>query len=204
MRELLLGGNDEENELLPEGWGQSVDKTGEMEITFTPGLSGVKDAVSGDETTLQQYLRKQKEKRKKRKTDKVDKKSEDKELSAADGDDFFEENSEEKGEAAAKKQNRKSRKAKSPPPERVESSTAELELILASDKPSNEPKHFDMRSVLKAEKTGKKNRKKPKKTKTGSLEEDEAQEHFAIDVKDDRFKALHDDPTFAIDPTNPQ
>jgi len=37
-----LGGNDDDNELLPEGGARTSTKPEKWEITFTPGLSGVK------------------------------------------------------------------------------------------------------------------------------------------------------------------
>jgi len=211
LRALLLSGNDD-NELLPEGWGQDVDKAGEMEITFTPGLSGSKDVdAGGEETTLERYLRKQKEKRKKKKTERVEKnpKGQDKDA-GGDNDEFFGEDSDEEEDVAGpsikNKGKGKAKESKPPAPKRVESTPAELELLLASDKPSDEPKHFDMRSVVKAEKAGskKRGRKDKNKNKGAGPEDDETQEGFAINVKDDRFKALHEDHTFAIDPTNPQ
>ena len=51
-------------------------------------------------------------------------------------------------------------------------------------------------------------KRKGKKGKKDATREDgeanELQEDFAINVKDDRFKAVLDDHTFAIDPSNPQ
>ena len=48
-------------------------------------------------------------------------------------------------------------------------------------------------------------KKKGKKAKRGPDDgENELQEDFSIDVKDDRFKAVLEDHTFAIDPSNPQ
>ena len=87
---------------------------------------------------------------------------------------------------------------------RVESTAEELALLAASDNPNGEVKHFDMKAVLRAEKKkGKK--KKGKKGKNGADDGDnELQEDFSIDVKDDRFKAVLEDHTFAIDPSNPQ
>jgi hypothetical protein len=34
--------------------------------------------------------------------------------------------------------------------------------------------------------------------------DDDIQDEFVIDVKDDWFKAIHEDHRFAIDPSNPQ
>ena len=209
MRALLLGGNDDDNELLPEGWGQDVDTAGEVEITFTPGLSGSKGADDAEEeTTLQQYLRKQKERRKRKKVDKVGKKSEGQDKDAGGGDGFFGEDSEDEEEAAVSHTKAKVKSGVDKPSAsgHVESTPAELALLLSSAEPSREPKHFDMRSVAKAEKAGpKKRRGKDKKQNRGvDPDEDETQEGFAINVKDDRFKALHEDHNFAIDPSNPR
>ena len=89
-------------------------------------------------------------------------------------------------------------------PARVESTAEELALLAAADNPHGEVKHFDMKAVLRAEKRGGK-RKKGKKGKKGADDgENELQEDFSIDVKDDRFKAVLEDHTFAIDPTNPR
>jgi len=57
-----------------------------------------------------------------------------------------------------------------------------------------------MKAVVRAEK---KRGRKGKKNKQAS-ELEELQEDFSVNVKDDRFKALHEDYTFAIDPSNPQ
>ena len=62
-----------------------------------------------------------------------------------------------------------------------------------------------MKAALKAEKTkGKKRKGKKGKKGEDDDQELELQEDFSIDVKDERFKALHEDHTFAIDPSNPQ
>ncbi|KAI6029460.1 hypothetical protein BKA83DRAFT_110229 [Pisolithus microcarpus] len=49
-----------------------------------------------------------------------------------------------------------------------------------------------------------KTRKKRHNANKEHEDDSEAEEDFSIDVKDDRFKALHDDHQFAIDPSNPQ
>ena len=48
-----------------------------------------------------------------------------------------------------------------------------------------------------------KGKKKGRKGK-GDVDTNETQEDFILDVKDERFKALHEDHQFAIDPSNPQ
>lgn len=56
--------------------------------------------------------------------------------------------------------------------------------------------------MLKAEKKIRRKNKGPKKP--GEEDDNELQEDFLIDVKDARFKALHEDHQYAIDPSNPQ
>jgi hypothetical protein len=199
LRALLLsgGGND-----LPEGWAGS--KTGDidtddvhvdMEVTFRPALSGGNDE---DETTIGKYQRKMREKRKKRKQELKDKSNE-----KQPADDFFahsegEEDSDESsrgGKRAARgEQGNKARKP---------STKEELSLLVAPDELDSGPKHFDMAAIIKAEKNERKKRKGRRK-KTGGDDENELRDDFAIDVKDERFRALHEDHVFAIDPSNPQ
>ena len=202
MRALLLsgGGND-----LPEGWAGS--KTGDintddghvdMEVTFRPALSRGNDE---DETTIGKYQRKMREKRKKRKQELKDKSKE-----KQPADDFFaqsegEEDSDESPRAARRvargergEQGNKARKL---------STKEELSLLVAPDELDSGPKHFDMAAIIKAEKNKRKKREGRRK-KTGGYDENELQDDFSIDVKDERFKALHEDHVFAIDPSNPQ
>ena len=203
LRALLLGGNDE---VIPEGW----DDNGavgdvDMEITFTPGLSDKKDKE--DETTLERYQRKMKEKRKKKKEEVMGNKR------GGEGkleDDFFEQASDEEtidedcdGDRYSKSQPRKKEKSVDHKDSslRPEVTAEELALLVASDNPNAEPKHFNIKSVIKAEKQMR--RKKGRKAK-GDVELNETQEDFVLNVKDERFKALHEDHQFAIDPSNPQ
>jgi hypothetical protein len=179
LRALLLGNGGDD---LPEGWGRDEgERKGDvdMEITFMPGLSKVK--ATEDETTLEKYQTKMKEKRKKRK-----------------------EEVKEKGSMAPRAK-RTDEEAEEHSPESLSrplTTPEELNLLVASDNPNAEPKHFNLKSVLKAEKS-KGMRTKGKGRKIGK-DDDELQENFSIDVKDDRFKALHEDHTFAIDPSNPR
>ncbi|PIL31880.1 hypothetical protein GSI_06584 [Ganoderma sinense ZZ0214-1] len=222
LRALLLGGGDD---AMPEGWGTGTGKDEGnvgMEITFTPGLSA--GTGGKDETTLEKYQRKMKDKKKKRKEDVLGRRQErDKERVEGNSakndldDDFFGGDSDEesahevKVEAQrGKKGTHKDKKGKGKgkgdgeedDPGRVESTAEELALLAASDNPNGEVKHFDMKAVLRAEKRG--GKKKGKKgRKSADDGENELQEDFVIDVKDDRFKAVMEDHTFAIDPTNP-
>lgn len=186
LRAMLLGGQDD----LPEGWARDDDDDTrgdvDMEVTFTPGLTGPTE--DRDETTLKKYQRKMREKKKQRKEglkEKGDTKGDDPE------DEFFE------VDAAALPRNVKREKT-TKAPERVVSTPQELSLLVSNG--NAEPKHFNMKAVMMAEK---KLKKKPKKDRK-KFAEDEAQEDFTLDPTDERFKILHDDHNFAIDPSNPQ
>lgn len=194
IRSLLLQGTDGDNELLPEGWGKDFDKAGDMEITFTPGLSGSTNNVDPEEeTTLQRYVRKEKEKRKKRKDEKSQKTNQDNGLPE---DDFFGEDESDGGQPPSGKNNLGYNKSRSV-------DVAELELLQSTLGETGEPNHFNMRDVIKAEKNKTKKRRKERKRNTAENAE-EIQEDFVLDVNDSRFRALHEDHAFAIDPSNPQ
>jgi len=178
-----------------------------MEITFTPGLT---DKKGEDETTLEKYQRKLKEKRKKRKEEArggaKEKEVQQKKKPKPPLDDFFDADSEseedlEEGTKKGKKE--KKAKAKVVDEPRTAATAEELALLVASDNPNGAAKHFDMSAVLKAEKKPGKKGKKGRKEKQGSNDQD-TQEDFRIDVADERFKAVHEDHAFAIDPSNPQ
>jgi hypothetical protein len=200
LRTLLLSNNSSE---LPEGWGRDEHGGGsdvDMEITFTPGLTGVKN--DQDETTLEKYQRKMKEKRKKAKANAVEEGSKLKVQSAAIEDDFFSVDGEKDSEmerptVPPRKKTGRDDNVSTASTSRVPITAEELTLLMASDNLATEPKHFNMKSVLKAERKGKRGKKK-------GAEDNDIQEDFTIDVKDDRFKALHEDHAFAIDPSNPQ
>ena len=176
-----------------------------MEITFTPGLT---DKKGEDETTLEKYQRKLKEKRKKRKEEareaasgkEVQGKKKPKQLL----DDFFDADSEsEEDVEEVTRKGKNGKKAKVVDKPRTAATAEELALLVESDNLNGVAKHFDMSAVLKAEKkTGKKG-KKSRKEKHKQNDQD-TQEDFRIDVADERFKSLHEDHAFAIDPSNPQ
>ncbi|KAJ7103583.1 hypothetical protein B0H15DRAFT_812865 [Mycena belliarum] len=188
LRSLLLeGGGDE----LPEGWDRGQEDEGDidMEITFTPGLTETKGAE--DETTLDKYQRKMREKRKKKKIV---------ETATEETDDFFDAGDDVPAAVKTSKSAKQRHRDDAPDdkPSRSLSTAEELALLVSSDHPSVEPRHFDMKAIIKAEKQAKRKGKKGKK-----VAEDEMQEDFAIDVNDSRFKVLHEDHAFAIDPSHP-
>jgi hypothetical protein len=199
LRALLLsgGGND-----LPEGWAGS--KTGDidgdddhvdMEVTFRPALSGGKDE---DETTIGKYQRKMREKRKKRKEE-----FKDKNKGKLPADDFFAQSEGEEDSDEPLRGGRRAAGGEQGDKTRKPSTKEELSLLIAPDEPDSGPKHFDMAAIVKSEKNKGKKRK-GRRNKTGGDDENELQDNFSIDVKDERFRALHEDHVFAIDPSNPQ
>ena len=177
-----------------------------MEITFTPGLT---DKKGDDETTLEKYQRKLKEKKKKRKEEAreavKEKEIQKKKKPRQPLDDFFDADSEDEEDVKDAKKNKKGKKveAKVADEPRTAATAEELALLVASDNPNGGAKHFDMSAVLKAEKKPVKKGKRGRKEKRGPSDQD-TQEDFRIDVGDERFKALHEDHAFAIDPSNPQ
>jgi hypothetical protein len=206
--------------------GEKDDAVGDMQITFTSGLSGkegksiFENEPQDEESTRDRYIRKEKERNKKRKENMKaartgEKASEDQqsqdnhegEEGRADlgfDDPFFTDPA--IGAAAEKKakkaEKQKKRNQQAAQEEETASRRAELELLMAEDKADN-VRHFDMREIEKAEKEARRKgkSKKPKK-KTG--EGDAVQDGFQIDSQDPRFKALFDSHEYAIDPTNPR
>jgi hypothetical protein len=180
-----------------------------MEVTFTPGLTETQDGH--DETTLEKYQRKLREKRKQRKEeaktaktlqgmDKESKKTKDEFFDNSSGSSEGEQDSD--GPSSSRRKNGK--KGGEVPKERVVSTKEELELLVAPDQAEKQVKHFDMKAVLKAEKGRSKKLKGKKGQKQRNGDGEELQEDFIIDTKDNRFKAIHEDHTFAIDPSHPQ
>lgn len=167
-----------------------------MEITFTPGLSEKKDH---DETTLEQYQRKTREKRNRKKVKAKEKVLDEKNHTSQD--EFFDD-----GSGNGHGSHQTSKPSASPNSEdtasRPLSTPEELKLLVSSNTLEGEHKHFNIKSVMKAEKILLQKRKIRKRHK--QEDDNELQTDFSIDVKDARFKALHDDHQYAIDPSNPQ
>ncbi|RPA83658.1 hypothetical protein BJ508DRAFT_360344 [Ascobolus immersus RN42] len=203
---------------------------GALEVSFTPADSknsskSKEEKDPENETTLEKYMRKEKEKkearRKARKAKNGDEEhsasseSEEEEAAAATDDDlgfndpFFEDPSvtkskdSKKAEKAAKKEKKMAEAAEKA------SKKAELELLMASDDEGADSTkvkaHFDMKSVMKAEKTQKlKGKAKKKAAAKLAQHNDKVQDNFKMDVNDPRFSAVFESHEFAIDPTNPR
>ncbi|KAF1993313.1 hypothetical protein P154DRAFT_527856 [Amniculicola lignicola CBS 123094] len=198
---------------------------GEMEVTFSAGLSA--NAPSGSvflnepESTLEAYVRKQKERKAKRKErakaikegrdpDTID--NADEAPLAEDGeeedpfnDPFFDLGSEaaKKAEISQRKAERAKKREEREKAEKEDAAKrAELELLMVDDKDTL-LRHFDMNDIIKSEKAAKKSKKKKKNTKMdGGVAATE--DTFALNVEDPRFAKLYDSHEFAIDPTNPR
>jgi hypothetical protein len=205
----------------------------DMEITFRPALSGAKAVTGGDEenmTTLEKYQMRMKEK-KARKKEKRELRAAGKAVSEGDsdadtkpakkagkGDDFFGGSSDEEAEEVAaideseEEVEKPKSKSKAKPDTKSKSKTTHQSVKAKEDLPKDLPEdlqtttdHFSMKDILKAEKE--KGKKKRRRNKGGKHEAEREVElgpdGWKLDVKDDRFKALHSEPEFAIDPSNP-
>lgn len=201
---------------------------GEMQITFTPALSGnaKKGEEEREETTIEKYKRKERE-RKERKRQEMLARREGRDPNAPpqkmeEQGDFFE-GAEGEGEdlgfddpfftaepvapskTAIRKEERLKKKAEREAEEAANAAEkAQLELLMADENgdASGRLDHFDMKQIAKVEKV--KGKKKGKKGKKGAESADGLQEEFAMDVEDSRFKAVFESHEFAIDPSNPK
>ncbi|CEP16586.1 hypothetical protein [Parasitella parasitica] len=195
---------------------EEEDEDGDMEITFTPGLSEVAGALVSkknedepqEETSIEKYMRKQKEKRQAKKAAKHNKEESEQDDDDSDmdaetkNDPFFKEAMEEmadEGFAAKAKESKNAKKKRASKQEREEKARERAELELLMDD-NGKSEGFNMKEVLKREKLEKK--KKGKKNKKSAA--DLGQDDFEINVSDPRFAAVQDSHHFAIDPTNPQ
>ena len=157
-----------------------------------PGLSEAANKT-GDETTIEKYKRKQKEKREARKA-KAKTKESGKEKSGEEkfkiDDDFFAagSSSDDEGGMMEEESDREN--------ERRPATAEELALLLAPDNADGVVAVLEDSEKPKTKKRGKKGNK--------GKENDEDEDGFKVDVSDERFKALHEDHTFSIDPSNPQ
>ncbi|KAL3453151.1 hypothetical protein BJX65DRAFT_265662 [Aspergillus insuetus] len=201
---------------------KSDGPVGEMEVTFTSGLAGGpnRDSIfenEPEETTVEKYLRKERE-RKKRRKDKLKGKADDEEAEQKDGaegaqepqeedlgfnDPFFDDPSGKATAAARRKEEkRKKREEREAEEAAAAAKRAELELLMMDDDDAKSGvRHFDMNEIAKAEKQA---RKKKGKRRGKDQPAQEITDNFEIDVSDPRFSRLFQNHEFAIDPTNPK
>ncbi|KAK4900623.1 pre-rRNA-processing protein esf1 [Elasticomyces elasticus] len=211
--------------------GKKEEPVGDMQVTFTSGLSKAKDGKDGifenepqdAESTRERYIRKERDRKQmrkdRRKASRPDAETGDaesgadavvEEVAAEDAgfdDPFFNDPAsaavvEKKAKKAERQKKREAQAAKD---EEDASRRKELELLMAEDQADN-VRHFDMREVEKAEKEAKRKGKKGKKSKKAAASEEAADTGpgFNVDSQDPRFKALFESHEYAIDPTNPR
>lgn len=188
-RELLLGGNEQE------------DEAEEMEITFTPGLEGkIQDLVDEKLGKTDEKSKKKNAKEGKgvKKDVVVDEEAPDEngEPDLGFDDPFFLEAEDPKLAKKRSKEQKKKKHERKEPDEEEKRTRAELELLMA-DETGQHSKHFDMKDVLKQEK-----KKKKKKSKDRGTQQ--AQDEFEVDVSDPRFASMFSSSAFAIDTTSAQ
>jgi hypothetical protein len=188
---------------------------GEMQITFTPALSGKPDKEEAEETTIEKYKRKEKERKEKKKAKALAKRQgldpdavqeEATEEAAAEDlgfdDPFFTSEPVQPSKSAMRKEERlKKRAAREREEAENAAQKAQLELLMADENGGGAHlDHFDMKEIARAEKQ----KGKKKKGKKGAVDQGGLQEDFKMDVEDSRFKAVFENHEFAIDPSNPK
>ncbi|KAI1769461.1 hypothetical protein GGR53DRAFT_629 [Hypoxylon sp. FL1150] len=208
----------------PVGKPSKSGPVGDMQITFSAALMDEgkkkKKEPEAEETTVEKYMRKERERKARKKEKAVAKRNgvaegADEE-EPADGEEaqedlgfddpfFTTEEPVKKSKHAEKKAERlKRREAKEAEAAANAAQKAQLERLMADDskEAAEHLDHFDMNEITRAEKQ--RSKKYKKKGKKGVEDHGGLQEGFEIDVKDDRFKAVFDSHEFAIDPSNPK
>ena len=207
---------------------------GDMQITFSSGLSSgpnkgsvFENEPEREETTVEKYVRKEKERKARRKekmkesrnagesTEDVEshrpvtdeqEAAEDRDLGFSDP--FFTAPTHEKATSTAQRKAEKKLKREQRAADEAAAAAkrAELELLMVDDKNgSKEMQHFDINEIAKAEKTlsKKKSKKKLTEREKDALAAKE-RDQFKIDVEDERFRDVFERPEFAIDPSHPK
>jgi hypothetical protein len=211
---------------------KSAGPVGDMEITFTAGLSSKgKGGVFENEpikaeTTAEAYVRKEKERKARRKEkakarrggqdpDVVEgEKEKEAEKEKVDEDLGFDDPffaTDEAVKTKASKSQRKEarlakREAKAAEAAAKASNRAELELLMQdnSTEAVSHLDHFDIKEIARAQKNKKKKGKKDKNKEVEGGKRGGLQNSFEMDVGDERFSKLFEDHEFAIDPSNPK
>ncbi|ODV89334.1 hypothetical protein CANCADRAFT_148501 [Tortispora caseinolytica NRRL Y-17796] len=163
----------------------------DMEVSFAPALAAANPSGE-DESTIDKYIRKQKEK-KQRKEESKAQEIEDKGFD----DEFFDDAPAKKSKDKKKTKAKIEYSSEQPSDETQAASKAELELLTMDDSEEKRA-HFDMREIVKAEKASKHKKKSKRKAEA---DERLIQDDFKIDVNDPRFSSLYANHEYAIDPT---
>ena len=208
---------------------------GDMQITFSSGLSSgpnkgsvFENEPERDETTVEKYVRKEKERKARRKEKMKESRNEGElaedmenpraateEREAAEDQDlgfsdpFFTAATHEKATSTAQRKAEKKLKREQRAADEAAAAAkrAELELLMVDDKTGfQEMQHFDINEIAKAEKAL--SRKKKSKRKLTEREKEalaaKERDQFKIDVEDERFRDVFERPEFAIDPSHPK
>ena len=219
MRALFGLGNDS----APSSKSRNGEKrpVGEVQVTFQSAFSEVpgKDSVfenepERDETTMEKYIRKEKERKARRK----EKMKNARNGHADDGkggvagvenggadafdDEFFD------AEVSAAQHPKKKRKRSHSPPPPIELQRDIQPLPTNGDDLEDSGiRHFDAKLLAKADKMARKSSKKSKKRQHITERQKEALEarardNFEIDIQDPRFSAVFESAEYAIDPSH--
>ena len=208
---------------------------GDMQVTFSSGLSSgpnkgsvFENEPEREETTVEKYVRKEKERKARRKEKMKESRNagestedmenhkpategneaaEDQDLGFSDP--FFTAPTHEKATSIAQRKAEKKlkREQRATDEAAAEAKRAELELLMVDDKNgSKEMQHFDINEIAKAEKALSKRKKSKKKLTEREKDALAAKERdqFKIDVEDERFRDVFERPEFAIDPSHPK
>lgn len=194
---------------------------GNMHITFTSGLSDNRGEVfenqpepEREETTVEKYIRKEKERKSRRKEKMKSSRSQDTNIAPTEeskgdaenadagfDDPFFTEPA--TTSTSLKKSRKRAQKARSPSPETL-AQRATLQTIVAEDANANgeDVQHFDSALLSKGEKLSKKKRKHKLSERQKAALEAKENDNFEINTKDPRFAAVFESNEFAIDPSH--
>ena len=201
------------------------EPTGEMEMTFTADDLGgheTKPDVPEEETTVERYMRKERERKAAKKSQSLSKRDGAKVAEAPkdvntekDGDlgfddPFFQTEGPVKVSKTSQKKEERLKKRAQKEAEATEDAAekARLQKLMADESKgaAEHLDHFDMNEIARAEKQkDKKNKKKQKKQKKeGTEDRGGLQQDFEMDVTDERFKNVFENHEFAIDPSDPK
>lgn len=202
---------------------------GDVQITFSSAFTPepqkgpvLENEPPREETTVEKYIRKERERKKNRKEKMVDsgeadskidqteveKPSADAEEDLGFNDPFFENPSSRPSTKSKSKKTQKLAKDS-----QNSNSLAELELLMIPEKSTSKDaiKHFDMQEIALAEKALRKAKNSKGKSKLSKREKSaleamkrEGGDGFELDVQDPRFGAVFERSEFAIDPSHPK
>ena len=222
MRALL--GLKEEQSTKRKSKAEKDTPVGDMQITFSSGLTSAPSTGSvfenepeREETTVEKYVRKEKERKNRRKEkskaarhgtqpgveDEAEKTKAAPAPPGSSNDDLGFEDPFFTAPSATTKPPKKS--SKHPKPALDHEKRAELEALIQPSPNTSEIKHFDLSTLAKAEKAA---LKKKKRIKLSQREkealEQKGHDDFQMDVQDPRFGAVFKRSEFAIDPSHPR